>query len=309
MPRGCHHRAPTSPFLSHPRPWKRSCHRGAGQRDAVHVPVLPQEAAAPRGALSCQGRAARASSPAPTPLRPLSPCRARFLPPDGTLSPWPRSSLPQSIPGAPIPAQNHIQLCLKGDISIQPPPPPPAPGGRWQRKEGAGGTSWSCGVPAGSPRPPVPVLPRLLAGPQARARAGPGHLVSGRGSAELRVAPTHAAAESPGTPSRGTGPAPAAAGRRETLLVLRRGHGDGRAGCPRAAVPGHSHLRRARTGLGWGRGGRRMATKAERLSERKSDRKASSQPSKTVTQTDGLYIRSIKRCQPTPLARECREKP
>lgn len=52
-----------------------------------------------------------------------------------------------------------------------------------------------------------------------------------------------------------------------------------------------------------------MATKAERLSERKSDRKASSQPSKTVTQTDGLSIRSIKRCQPTPLARECREKP
>lgn len=252
----------------------------------------------------------------PAPLRPL-PCALSphagpgSCPQMGPSARGPALHPPGTFQAPPSQPKTTSSYASKGIFPSSPPPspPPPAPGGRWQRKEGAGGTSWSCRVPAGSPRPPVPVLPRLLAGPQARARAGPGHLVSGRGSAELRVAPTHAAAESPGTPSRGTGPAPAAAGRRETLLVLRRGHGDGRAGCPRAAVPGHSHLRRARTGLGWGRGGRRMATKAERLSERKSDRKASSQPSKTVTQTDGLYIRSIKRCQPTPLARECREKP
>lgn len=215
--------------------------------------MLPQEAAAPRRALRCQGRAPRAkSSPAPTPLCPLSPCRVQFLPQMGPSARGPALHPPGAFQVPPSQPKTASSYASKGVFSIHPPPslPPPAPGGRWQRKEGAGGTSWSCGVPAGSPRPPVPVLPGLLAGPQARARSGPGHLVSGRGSAELRVAPTHAAAESPGTPSRGTGPAPAATGRREMLLVLRRGHGDGRAGCPRAAVPGQSHLRRVRTGLG-----------------------------------------------------------
>lgn len=219
-------------------------------RGRGNVPVLPQEAAAPRGALRCQGRAPRAK-PA---LRPL-PCALSPHAGSGSCPKWgphpvPPLFTPPEHSRHPHPSPKpHPAMPQRGYFPSSPLPlPPPAPGGRWRRKEGAGGTSWSCGVPAGSPRPPVPVLPRLLAGPQARARAGPGHLVSGRGSAELRVAPTHAAAESPGTPSRGTGPAPAATGRREMLLVLRRGHGDGRAGCPRAAVPGQSHLRRVRTG-------------------------------------------------------------
>lgn len=237
MPRGCHRRAPTSHFLSHPRPWK--CPRAApGRSGSTRGPEVPGQgtlcqvkpcARSPAPSLPMQG-------PVPAPKWGPHPVPPLFTPPEHSRhphpSPKPHPAMPQRgyFPSSPLPL------------------PPPAPGGWWRRKDGAGGTSWSCGVPAGSPRPPVPVLPRLLAGPQARACSGPGHLVSGRGSAELRVAPTHAAAESPGTPSRGTGPAPAATGRREMLLVLRRGHGDGRAGCPRAAVPGQSHLRRVRTG-------------------------------------------------------------
>lgn len=56
--------------------------------------------------------------------------------------------------------------------------------------------------------------PGLLAGLRVHAHTGPGHLVVGRGSAEVCVAPTHAPAESPppGTPPHGTGPDPGTAG-------------------------------------------------------------------------------------------------
>lgn len=62
-------------------------------------------------------------------------------------------------------------------------------------------------VPAGSSRLLVPALPQLLAGLQAQAHTGPGHLVVGWGSAEVCVAPTYTPTESPppGTPPAARG--------------------------------------------------------------------------------------------------------
>lgn len=55
-----------------------------------------------------------------------------------------------------------------------------------------GGTSWLCRAARGKLPALMLVLPGLLAGLWAQPHAGPGHLVVGRGSAEVCVAPTHA---------------------------------------------------------------------------------------------------------------------
>lgn len=140
------------------------------------------------------------------------------------------------------------------------------------------------------------VLPRLLAGLRAWAQPyGPC-----LGSVEPCVAPTHA-------PLSHREPSPRHRANKAQGNAMSFGENtctvEGKQGWMR---PGCSTLTAHRFGR---REGRQMSMKTERLSKRKSDHKAPSQPSKNVTQTDGLYIRSIKRCQSTPLAREHWEKP
>lgn len=161
-------------------PLCRACHGDATKvlqhhisspiRGRGNVPVLPQEAAAPRGALRCQGRAPRAkSSPAPTPLCPLSPCRVQFLPQMGPSARGPALHPPGAFQAPPSQPKTVSSYASKGIFSIQPPPPAsPCPrravaeegwsrrdqlvvwGARGEPPSACAGAAWALGRAAGS---------------------------------------------------------------------------------------------------------------------------------------------------------------
>lgn len=154
-----------------------------------------------------------------------------------------------------------------------------------------GGTSWLCRAAHRKLLALMPVLPGLLAGLWVQPHAGPGHLVIGRGSGEVCVAPTHTRLS-----HRHQGPSPRPRARSGTT--------EGTQDWPGRASPGSPACTTARALLA--RRGKEPGEEENRCSRRTSGHRFLP-VNKILWQSNGFSISSRMCCQTTPSAQSMGE--